>query len=214
MMPYGSPSSLQLTGRAHFWHPTGEGGDGVGGLVGLPGIAPLGEHLGGVDLTRPWQRREDRAVRVFSEVGGDGAVEGLHRGVQGRQDGDRGEHGVAQCLGERLIGGASRPGAHPGEQLGGGAAAGVAVFDAERGHPLLAQVRGGGRGGVAGGATSKDRHPGFHQVPTTSTLSGAREKDGALVTSYQARFSDIKKIGDTAKGRWRVRWAVAGNEMA
>ena len=23
MMPYGSRSSLQLTGRAHFWHPTG-----------------------------------------------------------------------------------------------------------------------------------------------------------------------------------------------
>jgi hypothetical protein len=23
MMPYGSPSSLQLKGRAHFWHPTG-----------------------------------------------------------------------------------------------------------------------------------------------------------------------------------------------
>jgi hypothetical protein len=23
MMTYGSPSSLQLTGHAHFWHPTG-----------------------------------------------------------------------------------------------------------------------------------------------------------------------------------------------
>ncbi len=30
--------------------------------------------------------------------------------------------------------------------------------------------------------------------------------------SYQVRFWDIKKIGDTAKGRWRVRWAVAGRE--
>jgi hypothetical protein len=29
----------------------GEGGDGVGVLAGLPGIAPLGEYLGGVDPT-------------------------------------------------------------------------------------------------------------------------------------------------------------------
>jgi hypothetical protein len=29
----------------------------------LPAVAPLGEHLGGVDLTRPWQRREDLPVR-------------------------------------------------------------------------------------------------------------------------------------------------------
>src|ERR1019366_8067316 len=61
----------------------GEGGDGAGVPAGLPGIAPLGEHPGSVDLTRPGQRREDRAVRVLHEVGGDGAVEVLHRGVQG-----------------------------------------------------------------------------------------------------------------------------------
>src|SRR3984885_15948550 len=30
----------------------GEGGDGVGPVVGLAAVAPLGEHLGGVDLTR------------------------------------------------------------------------------------------------------------------------------------------------------------------
>jgi hypothetical protein len=30
------------------------------------------------------------------------------------------------------------------------------------------------------------------------------------MTSYQVKFWDVKKIGDTAKGRWRVRWAVAG----
>ena len=30
--------------------------------------------------------------------------------------------------------------------------------------------------------------------------------------SYEARFWDVKKIGDTNKGRWRVRWAVAGRE--
>ena len=47
----------------------GEGGDGAGVPAGLPGIAPLGEHPGSVDLTRPGQRREDRAVRVLHEVG-------------------------------------------------------------------------------------------------------------------------------------------------
>ena len=56
-----------------------EGGDRVGAGVGWPGIAPLGEHLGSVDLTRPRQRREDRAVRVLPEVGGSGPVEALHR---------------------------------------------------------------------------------------------------------------------------------------
>ena len=77
---------------------------------------------------------------MLPEVGGDGAVEVLDRGVQGREHADRGEHGVAERLGERLAGGAGRGGAQAGEQLGGGAAAGVAVLDAERGHPLLAQV--------------------------------------------------------------------------
>ena len=28
--------------------------------------------------------------------------------------------------------------------------------------------------------------------------------------SYDVRFWDIKKVTDTAKGRWRVRWGVAG----
>jgi len=32
------------------------------------------------------------------------------------------------------------------------------------------------------------------------------------MTSYQVKLWDVKKIGDTAKGRWRVRWAVAGRE--
>src|ERR1039458_2585664 len=48
-------------------------------------------------------------------------------------------------------------GAQPGEQFGGGAPAGVAVLDAERGHPLFTQVRGGGRGGVAGEELQADR---------------------------------------------------------
>jgi len=32
------------------------------------------------------------------------------------------------------------------------------------------------------------------------------------MTSYQVKFWDVKKIGDTAKGRRWVRWAVAGRE--
>ena len=32
------------------------------------------------------------------------------------------------------------------------------------------------------------------------------------MTSYQVKFWDVKKIGDTNNGRWRVRWAVAGRE--
>ena len=32
------------------------------------------------------------------------------------------------------------------------------------------------------------------------------------MTSYDVKVWDPKKIGDTAKGRWRVRWAVAGRE--
>ena len=32
------------------------------------------------------------------------------------------------------------------------------------------------------------------------------------MNSYDVRFWDTRKIGDTARGRWRVRWAVAGRE--
>ena len=32
------------------------------------------------------------------------------------------------------------------------------------------------------------------------------------MNSYDVKFWDPRKIGDTAKGRWRVRWAVAGRE--
>ena len=32
------------------------------------------------------------------------------------------------------------------------------------------------------------------------------------MNSYDVRFWEPRKIGDTARGRWRVRWAVAGRE--
>ena len=32
------------------------------------------------------------------------------------------------------------------------------------------------------------------------------------MSTYDVKIWDPRKIGDTAKGRWRVRWAVAGRE--
>ncbi len=32
------------------------------------------------------------------------------------------------------------------------------------------------------------------------------------MNSYDVKIWEPRKIGDTAKGRWRVRWAVAGRE--
>ena len=113
-------------------HP-GEGGDGVGSVVGCAGVAPLGEHLGGVDLTRPWQRREDRPVRVLPEVGGYGAVEVLAGCAESFEHGHQGQYGVADGLDECVVGGAGWGLAQPVQQFGGGAAAGVAVLDVERG---------------------------------------------------------------------------------
>src|SRR5580658_10443767 len=66
----------------------GEGGDGVGAVVGFAAVAPLGEHLGGVDLTRPWQRREDLPVRVLPEAGADRLVEVLDADVECLQEAD------------------------------------------------------------------------------------------------------------------------------
>ena len=40
-----------------------------------------------------------------------------------------------------------------------------------------------------------------------------RRPEGARrMTSYQVKFWDIRKISDTARGRYRVRWAVEGRE--
>src|SRR3974377_732832 len=60
----------------------GEGGDRVRVVVGWAAVAPLGEHLGGVDLTRPWQRREDRPARVLAEPGGGRAGQALYSGAE------------------------------------------------------------------------------------------------------------------------------------
>src|SRR5918992_2070591 len=61
---------LVLAGGLGDRSASGQRGDRVGGCVGLAAVAPLGEYLGGVDLTRPWQRREDLAVGVLVESGG------------------------------------------------------------------------------------------------------------------------------------------------
>ena len=67
----------------------GQTGHGVGGVISWPAVAPLGEHLGGVDPTRAWQRREDRPVRVLTQVGDDGPVQVLDGAVERTQDAPR-----------------------------------------------------------------------------------------------------------------------------
>ena len=44
-----------LAGLAGDRHDAGEGGDGLGAVVGVAAVAPAGEHLGGVDLTGSWE---------------------------------------------------------------------------------------------------------------------------------------------------------------
>ena len=41
---------------------------------------------------------------------------------------------------------------------------------------------------------------------------GRRPEGARRMTSYHVKFWDIKKISDTARGRYRVRWAVDGRE--
>lgn len=79
-----------------------EGCDSIEAVVCFPRIAPLGEHLGDVDLTRPWQRRNDRDVRVLPKPGGDATVQGFVNGVQ------HFEHGNSDGLAQHRVGGADR----------------------------------------------------------------------------------------------------------
>jgi hypothetical protein len=140
----------------HGCHP-GQRGHGVGPVVGLPAVAPLGEHLGGVDLTRLWQRREDLGVWVLPEVGDDAAAHVLQRGAQGLEHGHQRRHRVADGLAQCLVEGAGRGGAQPGQQRLAATPAGVTVLGAERGQPFGAQLLGVGCGGVAGQELQGDR---------------------------------------------------------
>src|SRR5215211_6894611 len=47
-----------LAGLLGHWCRPGQAGDRLGVGIGWAAVAPLGEHLGGVDPTRAWQRRE------------------------------------------------------------------------------------------------------------------------------------------------------------
>ena len=131
----------------------GQRGDGVGRVVGCAGVAPLGEHLGGVDLTRPWQRREDRARPGAPRGGrprtGRGPCVTRAEGASAPRPGPARRRGRLRSRSRSLV--PVGAGAQPGEQLGGGAAAGVAVFDAEcRSRRFSPRCGGGGRGRVAG----------------------------------------------------------------
>src|SRR5262245_23017553 len=138
-----------LAGGLGDRHDAREGGDGVGAGVGLAAVAPLGEHLGGADLTRPWQRREDLGVWVLTQVGGDRAVQVLDRGVQSAQHPDLCQHAVAAGLDLHGLGQAGWGGAQAGQELGGRPSAAVAMRGQERAHAGLAQPGGRCWSGVA-----------------------------------------------------------------
>ena len=72
----------------------------------------------------------------------------------------------------------------------------------------LAAARDRSRGGAPARRWRADpaqRAPGV-AVPPRTTAAGGHTR----MNSYDVRFWDIKKVSDTAKGRWRVRWGVAG----
>jgi hypothetical protein len=152
---------------------TAEGSDGFRAVEGFATIAPLGEHLGGVDLPRSWQRPEDLGVRVLVEVGGNGAVEVLDRPHQGTQGTDHGEHGISAGFGFGPSGDAGGSGSEPFDELGGGTPPGVAVLGEERGHAGFADAGGGGRGRVGSCRPSTPRpalcERWYAAAPTSST---------------------------------------------
>src|SRR5581483_2774760 len=132
-----------LAGLLGDWGEAGEGSDGFGAVVGWSAVAPLGEHLGCVDLTRPWQRGEDLVVRVLTEVGDDGAGEGLDRGLERSDHPDIVDDGVATCVALGPGGQTGGSGSKPLEEFSGGAPTGVAVLGQEGGQALLAEASSG-----------------------------------------------------------------------
>jgi hypothetical protein len=138
-----------FAGRFGDGSDPGQGGHGVGTVVGCTGVAPLGEHLGGVDLTRPWQRREDLGVRVLPEAGDDGSVEGLACAVERLDDADEGQHDVADGDSQDGIGGACGCAAQPGQQFFDWSSTGIGMLDKERSQAFLSESSGAGRGGIA-----------------------------------------------------------------
>src|SRR5699024_947194 len=101
------------------WGDAGEGCHGVGMVVGFSDVAPLGEHLGCVDLTRPWQRREDLRVRVLSESGGDRLVQLFDGVVECGHDLHEGRDRIVYRSAQSFIGGAGWGVTQPGEELSG-----------------------------------------------------------------------------------------------
>src|ERR1700680_1293981 len=63
---------------------------------------------------------------------------------------------------------------------------------------------------------ARGRRKGPAQRTAAVAAQPARRQPGRRghrsMSTYDVKIWDPKKIGDTAKGRWRVRWAVAGRE--
>ncbi len=78
-------------------------GDRVRAVVGSPGVTPLGQDLGGVDLSGSRQRGEGPSVGALGEVGRHGTVEALLDRAESAEHSDQGDDGVASGLGPVFV---------------------------------------------------------------------------------------------------------------
>src|SRR5699024_10541282 len=110
-----------------------------------------------VDLTRPWQRREDLRVRVLSESGGDRLVQLFDGVVECGHDLHEGRDRIVYRSAQSFIGGAGWGVTQPGEELSGWPLSRVALFGGEGRQPFLPEVGSSGRCGVAAQERQADR---------------------------------------------------------
>ena len=107
-----------------------------------PLLAQFGEDLGRVGAAGPWERHDDRAIRMDSHRLRDGTREFLNLGDEVDQDGDQGANSFTGGLRVRLAHDDGRGAAQPLEQFARGAAATVAVAAEEGREPLFAEMLG------------------------------------------------------------------------
>ena len=170
-----------------------QGGHRFGSVVGFPTVAPLGEHLGGVDLPRSWQRAEDHGVRVLAQMGHDRAVELPQRVVQGLDDPDHREHHVPPGAGLRSSGQSRRCGAQSLEQLRRGTSPAVAVPLEEHGHAGLPETGRRGRRRVAGQEGKADLLVTSAKSPSAPGQAAARVARSWLPAATRASTSSLRE---------------------